>query len=120
MIDPTHSLTFTYPLTGHFNVDITVNGKDGVPTIALVKQYLKTMPALKPLVLLIKALLEQHGLHSAQTSGLSSYCVICMVISFLQVCFHQHSPVITPPLLPRLAEDVLADWCIVLCCVIYR
>lgn len=70
---------------GHFNVDITVNGKDGVATIALVKQYLKAMPALQTLVLVVKALLEQHGLHSAQTSGLSSYCVICMVISFLQV-----------------------------------
>lgn len=69
---------------GRFNVDITVNGADGVPTIALVKEYLKTMPALRPLVLLIKSLLEQHGLHSAQSSGLSSYCAICMVISFLQ------------------------------------
>lgn len=72
---------------GHFNVDITVNGADGVPTIALVQKYLKDMPALRPLVLLIKALLEQHRLHSAQSSGLSSYCVICMVISFLQVSF---------------------------------
>lgn len=70
---------------GHFNVDITVNGTDGTAATPLVKKYLDSMPAVRPLVMLIKALLEQHGLHSAQSSGLSSYCVICMVISFLQV-----------------------------------
>ncbi|KAI0321278.1 hypothetical protein OF83DRAFT_1081077 [Amylostereum chailletii] len=73
------------PETGSFNVDISINGLDGVQTIDIVKSYLDAMPALRPLVLVIKGLLAQHGLHSAATSGLSSYAVICMAISFLQL-----------------------------------
>jgi non-canonical poly(A) RNA polymerase PAPD5/7 len=43
------------------------------------------MPALRPLVLVLKSFLKQRKLNSAATSGLSSYAVTCMVISFLQV-----------------------------------
>jgi non-canonical poly(A) RNA polymerase PAPD5/7 len=43
------------------------------------------MPALRPLVLVMKCFLKQRKLHSAASSGLSSYALICMAISYLQV-----------------------------------
>ena len=49
------------------------------------------MPALQPLILVIKGFLSQRGLNNAAESGLSSYALICMCISFLQVrlpCFY--------------------------------
>ncbi|KAI0066580.1 Nucleotidyltransferase, partial [Artomyces pyxidatus] len=75
----------TFPETGSFNVDITINGTEGVQAIDIVKDYLQRMPALRPLILVAKALLQQHNLHSAATSGLSSYATTCMVVSFLQL-----------------------------------
>ncbi|KAI0037961.1 Nucleotidyltransferase [Auriscalpium vulgare] len=75
----------TTPATGAFNVDVTINGAEGVQAIALVKGYLASMPALRPLLLVLKALLEMHGLGSAATGGLSSYAATCMLISFLQL-----------------------------------
>ena len=43
------------------------------------------MDALVPLVLVLKQFLYQRGLHNAFTGGLSSYCLVLMVISFLQL-----------------------------------
>ena len=43
------------------------------------------MPALRPLILVLKGLLLQHNFHSAASSGLSSYALTCMTISFIQV-----------------------------------
>lgn len=45
------------------------------------------MPALRPLIFVLKGFLRQRKLHSAASSGLSSYAVICMTISFLQVSY---------------------------------
>jgi non-canonical poly(A) RNA polymerase PAPD5/7 len=66
-------------------MDITINGINGIQAVNAINGYLSRMPALRPLILATKSLLEQHGLHSAATGGLSSYAVTCMVISFLQV-----------------------------------
>ncbi|THH18618.1 hypothetical protein EW146_g2387 [Bondarzewia mesenterica] len=72
------------PQSGSVNVDVTINGADGPKAIDIINDYLKRMPALRPLILVLKGLLQQHNLHSAATSGLSSYAVTCMVINFLQ------------------------------------
>ncbi|TFY82434.1 hypothetical protein EWM64_g1583 [Hericium alpestre] len=73
------------PETGSFNIDITINGLEGVQAISIIKDYLAQMPALRYLILVLKCLFEQHNLHSAATGGLSSYASTCMVISFLQL-----------------------------------
>jgi non-canonical poly(A) RNA polymerase PAPD5/7 len=72
-------------LAGSFNVDIGINNTDGPQAIAVVNEYLSKMPALRPLILTVKAFLSQRNLNSAAHSGLGSYAVICMCISFLQV-----------------------------------
>jgi non-canonical poly(A) RNA polymerase PAPD5/7 len=71
--------------TGSFKTDIGIDNTDGVEAIDIIKGYLTRMPALRSLVMVVKAFLSQRELNSAITFGLNSYCVICMAISFLQV-----------------------------------
>jgi non-canonical poly(A) RNA polymerase PAPD5/7 len=62
------------------------NTNSGLLAIPLVKHHLDDTPSLRPLILVVKNLLARHGLNSAATGGLSSYSVIWMCVSFLQVC----------------------------------
>jgi non-canonical poly(A) RNA polymerase PAPD5/7 len=71
--------------TGSYKADVSINNLDGVYVIDKINDYLKKMPALRPLVMVIKTFLLQRKLNSAATSGLSSYALICMAISLLQV-----------------------------------
>jgi non-canonical poly(A) RNA polymerase PAPD5/7 len=48
------------------------------------------MPALKPLMFVLKALLIQRSLNTPATGGLGSYALALMVISFLQVGVSVH------------------------------
>ena len=65
--------------------DICINSDSGLTAIPLIKQYLDTMPALRPLIMTVKAFLAARGLNSAATGGLGSYSVTLLAISFLQV-----------------------------------
>jgi len=51
------------------------------------------MPALRPLILVVKGFLSQRNLNDASKSGLGSYAVILMCISFLQAFFSSLFPV---------------------------
>ncbi|KZV62021.1 Nucleotidyltransferase [Peniophora sp. CONT] len=68
-----------------YKADISINSLDGVDAVALINDYAVRMPALRPLVMVLKGLLGLHKLGSAASSGLSSYATISMVINFLQV-----------------------------------
>ncbi|KAJ7054681.1 Nucleotidyltransferase, partial [Mycena amicta] len=68
----------TLPEFGSLNVDIGVNNTDGLRAVDMVKGYMSTMPALRPLVLVVKAFLAQRGLNNPAHGGLGSYAVICM------------------------------------------
>lgn len=76
----------TIPKLGSYKVDLSMNNNDGIQLTSVIKQYVESMPALRPLVMVLKALLSQKELNSPATSGLASYSLTCMVISFLQVC----------------------------------
>ncbi|KAJ7083322.1 hypothetical protein B0H15DRAFT_850579 [Mycena belliarum] len=79
-------LTFkSLPEYGSFSVDIGINNQDGPRAIEVVNGYLDQMPALRPLILIVKGFLSQRNLNSAAYGGLGSYVVICMCISFLQL-----------------------------------
>jgi DNA polymerase sigma len=62
-----------------------MSSEDGIDAIPIVKEYLDKMPALRPLVLVVKAMLRRANLGSAASSGLNSYSVVLMAISYLQV-----------------------------------
>lgn len=60
-------------------VDITMGVSSGARAVAFVQRQVQAMPPLRPLVLVLKALLKQHGLNEPRLGGLSSYCLLNMV-----------------------------------------
>ena len=66
-------------------VDISVNMHNGIRAAEIVRSYLVTMPALRPLAFILKQFLLQRGLNEVFTGGLSSYSTAVLIISFLQV-----------------------------------
>lgn len=72
-------------LLASLKFDLNINSDNGLKAVPVIKQYIDDMPALRPLVLAIKAFLSTRGLNSAATGGLSSYATICSTIGFLKV-----------------------------------
>lgn len=81
---PLISLKTTH-LLASLPVNISVNADTGLKVADIVRDFLDKMPALRPLVIVLKQMLSQCGLDSEATYGLSTYSLTCMVISFLQV-----------------------------------
>lgn len=50
----------------------------------LIRHYISVLPELRPLALVLKQLLYEKGLSNTYTGGLSSYCLILMLVAFLQ------------------------------------
>jgi len=66
-------------------VDVSFNMVNGIKSVELVKMYKKKYPPLSKLIYVLKQFLLQRDLNEVFTGGLSSYCLILMVVSFLQV-----------------------------------
>lgn len=66
-------------------VDISFNTSNGVNSANLIKEFMKKYPSLPKLVLVLKQFLYQRALNEVFTGGISSYSLILMVISFLQL-----------------------------------
>ena len=96
-------------------VDISFNMENGLRTAELVKMYKKQFPALQKLIYVLKQFLLQRDLNEVRliwalgagmtvfeyfwifqvfTGGLSSYCLILMVVSFLQL--HSRTDALDP------------------------
>jgi DNA polymerase sigma len=57
----------------------------------------RALPPLRPLVLVIKAMLKEAGLNEVFTGGLSSYSLVNMVVAHLQAEGMQAAPVTLQP-----------------------
>lgn len=66
-------------------VDISFNMQSGVQSAELIKDYKQQYPLLAKLVLVLKQFLLQRDLNEVFTGGISSYSLILMCISFLQL-----------------------------------
>ncbi|TYZ56936.1 hypothetical protein PybrP1_003189 [[Pythium] brassicae (nom. inval.)] len=66
-------------------------GHSGLSARDFVYSFQAEMPALRPLVLVLKTHLQRCGLNCAFTGGLSSYALVIMVIRFLQKAFNVES-----------------------------
>lgn len=66
-------------------VDISFNMQSGVQSAELIKEYKRRFPVLSKLVLVLKQFLLQRDLNEVFTGGISSYSLILMCISFLQL-----------------------------------
>ncbi|KAK7076963.1 Non-canonical poly(A) RNA polymerase papd5 [Halocaridina rubra] len=75
-------------------VDISFNMSSGVNSARLIKEYKSYFPALPKLVIVLKQFLLQRDLNEVFTGGISSYSLILMTISFLQL--HQRLDVSRP------------------------
>lgn len=66
-------------------VDISFNMQSGVEAAKLIQFYKSEYPVLAKLVLVLKQFLLQRDLNEVFTGGISSYSLILMCISFLQL-----------------------------------
>ncbi|XP_023668638.2 terminal nucleotidyltransferase 4A-like [Paramormyrops kingsleyae] len=66
-------------------VDISFNVETGVKAARFIKDYVKKYAVLPYLILVLKQFLLQRDLNEVFTGGISSYSLILMVISFLQL-----------------------------------
>lgn len=66
-------------------MDISFNQKNGVKSAKLIKDFCKTFPSLPKLVFVLKQYLLQRDLNEVFTGGISSYSLILLVVSFLQL-----------------------------------
>ena len=74
---------------GRLNVDISVNQGNGVTAGNVINGFLRNMRgcgfALRSLVMVVKAFLNQRGMNEVYTGGLGSYSIVCLAVSFLQM-----------------------------------
>lgn len=66
-------------------VDISFNMNNGVKSAEMIKHYMSVYPMLSKLVLVLKQFLAQRDMNEVFYGGISSYSLILMVVSFLQV-----------------------------------
>ncbi|XP_061572402.1 terminal nucleotidyltransferase 4A-like [Cololabis saira] len=66
-------------------VDISFNVETAVKAAQFIKSYLKKYTVLPPLIFVLKQFLLQRDLNEVFTGGISSYSLILMAISFLQL-----------------------------------
>nr|XP_057902389.1 terminal nucleotidyltransferase 4A isoform X2 [Doryrhamphus excisus] len=66
-------------------VDISFNVETGVKAASFIKDYVQKYPVLPYLIFVLKQFLLQRDLNEVFTGGISSYSLILMVISFLQL-----------------------------------
>uniref|UniRef100_A0A7S3ZAR2 U-box domain-containing protein n=1 Tax=Lotharella globosa TaxID=91324 RepID=A0A7S3ZAR2_9EUKA len=57
---------------------------NGVQSVQLIKDYLEKIKPLKPLMFVLKQFLYEKELNNIFTGGLSSYCLILMIVGFLR------------------------------------
>lgn len=56
---------------------------NGAATLAVVRQLCASLPLLRPLAMLLKQLLREHGLNEPYTGGLSSYATVLLAAGYL-------------------------------------
>lgn len=66
------------------HMDISFNASDGYCAVKPIKQLRDKYPALKSLVIVIKAFLRQKDLNETHTGGIGSFLLVVLVTAFLQ------------------------------------
>ena len=66
-------------------VDISFNQESGIKSAQLIQQYIQEYPFLPKLVFILKQFLYERNLHEVYYGGISSYSLILLLVSFLQL-----------------------------------
>lgn len=77
-------IKFQHKLVG-VKVDISINQSKGLISVQYIKDFVKKFPTLPKLIFVIKQFLVSRDLNEVWHGGLSSYALIAMCISFLQL-----------------------------------
>lgn len=70
---------------GRYRCDISVNQTNGLQAADFVNDVQDRMPAIRPLIMVTKHLLQQRGMSEVYSGGLGSFSVILLVVNFMQV-----------------------------------
>jgi non-canonical poly(A) RNA polymerase PAPD5/7 len=65
--------------------DISFNRMNGPGNVPVIRKYLASYPALRPLLMVLKCFLQQRSLNEVFSGGLGSYSVLLLVVSHLQM-----------------------------------
>ena len=80
-LDAYHAATKT-----HIKLDLAIGVSNGLAAAQWIREQVDEFPALKPLVLVLKRLLQIHKLNNAATGGCGGYLLISLVVSHLKQC----------------------------------
>ena len=80
-------------------LDLAIGVSNGLAAAEWIREQVEEFTALKPLVLVLKRLLQIHKLNNAATGGCGGYLLISLVVSHLKQC--------TPAM--RVKKDGLGD-----------
>jgi non-canonical poly(A) RNA polymerase PAPD5/7 len=58
------------------DIDLSFNQSNALRVVTLVQDYLKEMPAVRPLVMVLKTLFHSKGLSIPAEGGLGSYSIV--------------------------------------------
>lgn len=70
-------------------VDISFGTKNGLDAVQFIRANLIILPALRPMVLFLKAALREKNLNEVSTGGLGSYALMNIIIAYLQINGHE-------------------------------
>jgi len=84
---------------GGFPVDVTAHDPrhQGLECVSLVKNLVAKYPPLKPIVLILKQMLNMASLSDPYMGGLSSYGLVVMIVAYFQMLEFQHHQNETDP-----------------------
>lgn len=68
-----------------YHVEDRTASNSGTKCIQKIKEMSKMRSDLKPLVLVLKKLLQNYNLNYSYTGGLNSYSLVLMTFAFLQI-----------------------------------
>ena len=66
----------------HF--DLCANSTNGVENSTYIRERLVKYPAMRPLLIALKCVLQQHGLHDTFTGGIGSYLLFLMALRVIE------------------------------------
>lgn len=67
------------------HIDVSFERTNGLEAAKLIRGWLKSMPGLRELVLVVKLFLHSRRLNNVHTGGLGGFSIICLVYCFLSM-----------------------------------
>ena len=66
------------------NIDISIGTGHGLSAIRTVRGFMRDLPHLRPIALIVKSMLKQSHLNDVATGGLGSYVLVNMITAYLK------------------------------------